>query len=113
MMERILKQQQPLCAALLELRKQDLMPSDGEVTAMETFIDVLKPLVQITEKIGGEKWVTLSVVKPVLFKLTEKHLVDERTDSCLKKALKKAILSDLKNRYTDNQLIGIACFLDP
>ena len=39
MMERILKQQQPLCAALLELRKQDLMPSDGEVTAMETFID--------------------------------------------------------------------------
>ena len=89
------------------------MPSDGEVTAMETFIDVLKPLVQITEKIGGEKWVTLSVVKPVLFKLTEKHLVDERTDSCLKKALKKAILSDLKNRYTDNQLIGIACFLDP
>ena len=47
MMERILKQQQLLCAALLEkVRKQDLMLSDGEVTAMETFIDVLKPLVQ-------------------------------------------------------------------
>ena len=48
-----------------------------------------------------------------MFKLTEKHLVDERTDSRLKKALNKAILSDLKNRYTDNQLIDIVCFLDP
>ena len=113
MMERILKQQQPICATLLEAQKQDLMPTDGEVTAMETFIDVLKPFVQITEMIGGEQWVTLSVVKPLLFKLTKKHLVEERTDTRLKKALKKAILSDLKNRYTDSQLIDIACFLDP
>ena len=55
MLERILKQQQPLCAALLELRKTDLMPTDGEITAMEVFLDVMKPIAQITEVIGAEK----------------------------------------------------------
>ena len=51
MMERILKQQQPLCAALLELRKTDLLPSDMEITAMEVFIEVMRPIVEITEVI--------------------------------------------------------------
>ena len=36
MVERVVEQQQALCAALLELRKGDLMPSDQEFTAMET-----------------------------------------------------------------------------
>ena len=34
----ILKQQQPLFAALIEIHKSDLMPSDAEITAMVAFI---------------------------------------------------------------------------
>ena len=45
MAERILSQQQPLCAALLELRKGDLMPSDGEFTTLESFVKVMRPIV--------------------------------------------------------------------
>ena len=53
MVERILSQQQPLCAALLELHKGDMMPSDAEFSTLEAFVKV--PLVIITEDIGAEK----------------------------------------------------------
>ena len=35
MVEQVVEQQQALCAALLELRKGDLMQSDQEFTAIE------------------------------------------------------------------------------
>ena len=92
------------------------MPSDVEITAMETFLDVMHPFIQITESVGGEKWVTLSVVRPLLYKLINKHLVDTLSDSCLKKTMKRAILNDLETRYTDlfaAELLDKACFLDP
>ena len=34
-----------LCASLLEL-KEELMPSDQEFTTMETYITIMKPLVE-------------------------------------------------------------------
>ena len=69
MMERIIKQQQPICATLLEIKRGDLMPSEVEFAAMESFIKILKPLVEITETMGGQKWVTISAVHPFLYKL--------------------------------------------
>ena len=98
MVKRIL-QQQPLCATLLQIRKTDLMPNDGEINAME---EVMTPLLEIMETIGGEKWVTLSVVRPLLYKLTKKHLADSSADSRLKKSLKTAVLNDLKTQYVED-----------
>ena len=69
MMERIIKQQQPICATLLEIKRGDLMPSEVEFAAMESFIKILKPLVELTETMGGQKWVTISAVRPFLYKL--------------------------------------------
>ena len=69
MLESILKQQQPVFATLLEVHKADLIPTNAEITCMEIFLDVLKPFVEITESVGGEKWVTLSLVRPLLYKL--------------------------------------------
>ena len=116
MMERILKQQQPLCAALLELRKTDLLPSDTEITGMEVFVEVMRPIVEITEVIGGEKRVTISAVRPLLHKLINQHLVVKPSDAQLTKNVKKAVLTDLKSRYNDvavETLLNAACFLDP
>ncbi len=72
MVERVLEQQQPLCATLLELRKGDLMPSDAELVTMENYVAVMKPLVVITEAIGAEKWVTISTVRPLLHTRVER-----------------------------------------
>ena len=67
MLKRILKQQQPLFSTLIEIYKSDLMPSDAEITVMEAFVAVMDPIVNITEVICGEKWVTL---RPLQYKLT-------------------------------------------
>jgi len=37
----------------------------------------MKSIVLVTEVICGEKWVTLSGVRPLMYKLTAKHLVEQ------------------------------------
>ena len=54
MIERIIQQQQPICATLLQMKKTDLMPTDAEIIIMEIFLEVMKTLVLITEVMGGE-----------------------------------------------------------
>ena len=41
MMERILQQQQPLCATLIEIRRSDLMPTDTEISNIEGFVEAM------------------------------------------------------------------------
>ena len=65
----VLEQHQPLCATLLELKKGDLMLSGYEFSVMEKNAAVMKPLVEITEAIDAEKWVTISAVRLLLHKL--------------------------------------------
>ena len=54
MMERVIEQQQPLSATLSQIRKGDLMPTDSEISAMYSFVEFMKPFVQMTEAIGGK-----------------------------------------------------------
>ena len=69
MIERILEQQQPLCATLLELKKGNLMPTDIKFSNMELFIQVMKPIVEITEALGAQQYVTIFILRPLLHKL--------------------------------------------
>ena len=100
MLERIIGQQQPLCAATIQLKKTDLMPSDNEISSMEAFLEVMKPVVRITEVIGGEAKLTISAVRPLLQKLF-KHLVVNPADTTLVSQLKEAVAGDLESRYTN------------
>ena len=83
MVEQVLEQQQPLCATLFELRKGDLMPTDNEFSVMECFKDVMKPLVEVKEAIGADQWVTMPVIRPLLYKLVYIHLKSTPADSQL------------------------------
>ena len=79
------------------------------------FIEVLKPIVELTEAIGGEKLVTISTIRPLLHKLMSVHLVEKFSDGRLPKTLKDVLLTDLKARYTTTKLqsfLNVACFLD-
>ena len=73
MIERVVEQQQPVCAALFKLRKGDLMPSDNEFATMETYLEVMKPLVEIRGA-RGPKVVTISSVSPLIHKLNNTYL---------------------------------------
>ena len=100
---------------LLELRKGDLMPSESEFSTMETFVAVMKSLVQITEAIGAQKWVTISAIRPLLHKLLNIEFQPASSDSSLKKSMKRVMHSNLEHRYTGPKLEALnkAAFLDP
>ena len=104
MVQRILHQQQPICAALLEVHKTDLMPTESEFKSLEEFVTVMKPLVNITEAIGAEKWVTVSTLRLVLKKLLSTHFAKEAADCPLVKTMKWVMLDDLKGQYTGDIL---------
>ena len=82
MAERIILMQHSLSvsATLCAIRKGDLMPRDSEFAVLEQFIEIMKPIVEITKAIGGEKWVTTSTIRPILHKLLEVHLKCEDLD---------------------------------
>jgi len=79
MMERMLEQQQLVSATLPQLRKGDLMPTDTEISTLYDFVQFMKPFVQMTEAIGGKKWVTILSVRPLIHKITRSHLVLKMT----------------------------------
>ncbi len=91
------------------------MPFDQEFKTMEDFVVVMKPLVDVTEVIGAHKWVTISTLRPILYKLLNNHLPPVSGDSELVKSMKKVLSGDLGERYTGDtlQLLTKACFLDP
>ena len=115
MMECIHDQQQPLCATLLEIRKLDLMPSDEEFTNMEQFLEVMRPLFEITEALGAQKWVTVSTIRPLLHQLFNKFLKSMPSESRLAKLRKQKMQHNLINQYTGSivDLLNVATFLDP
>ena len=114
MISRILEQQQALSAVLAEDKKNwHRMPTDTELSVLETVNDILKPLSYLTDALAGEKYVTASAVNPVL-KHIQKKLAE--IDTSLAKELKEVISSDLKRRYSDPEvceILDLASFLDP
>ena len=58
----------------------------------------------------------ISAVKPLMYKLTARHLIAKESESNFIKALKNAVFKDLQTRYTNPSVINIldkTCFLDP
>lgn len=91
------------------------MPSDFESAAVPDFLAVMKSLVQITEALGGEEWITITMVWPLLHKLLTVHLQCSLLELQLCKSMKKAMFDNLSNHYTGPilNLLTKACFLDP
>lgn len=71
---------------------------------MEIFLEVLKPIVEITEAIGGEKLVTISTIKPLLHKLLSKHSTEKPSDDTLTKILKSIICTDLNGHCNTTEV---------
>ena len=93
MIQRVLEQQQPLCATILELKKGDLMSTDVEFSNMEMFVQVMKSIVEITETLGAQKYVTISMVRPLLHKLLNNILKNSDSDSRLTKMMNEGELA--------------------
>ena len=75
-----------------------------------------KALQEFTDIMSGEKYVTVSAIKPVLKHLEEKVLVDADADTSLTCDIRRKIMVSLTARYVGtkiNELLDVATFLDP
>ena len=61
---------------------------DDEFTTLESYCKVMKPLVDIIKAIGGERWATISTVRPLLL---NNFFSSSSRDSELEKAMKKSM----------------------
>ena len=75
------------------------MPSDFEFATLEAIVSVMKLAVEITEAIGGEKWITISTIRPNLHKLLQSSLLLSYDDTAQIKTFKKVLLTDLQEWY--------------
>lgn len=116
MMGRLLEQQAAVCAAVIELKCMDFLPSGDDLKIVENVIEVLKPFKDITETVSGEKYTTVSLVKSLLHHLLTQSLEVKVEDPVCIQHMKSAMKQNLRSRYSlpeVDQLLRVVCFLDP
>ena len=119
MLEILLEQQQAVCAALLESTKRDdryLMPSSNDFTVIEELVEILEPFRDATEVVSGEKYPTISIICPLLYKFLNVTLCEKDDDTSLCKEVKRAIRVDLESRYVSQEVeekLRLSSYLDP
>ena len=91
------------------------LSSSASSSSASLFVKVMKPLVEITEAIGAEKWVTISVIRPLIHKLLEGYFKLKSGDSRLERTMKESMRCNFHQRYTGStlMLLNKAAFLDP
>ena len=99
MMGRLLEQQAAVCAAVIELKRMDLLLSGDDLKLVENVIEVLKPFKDITENVSGEKYTTVSLVKPLLHHLLTQSLKVKTEDPVSIQHMKAAMEENFRSRY--------------
>ena len=88
MVDCVVEQQAPICATLVEVKRMDLLPKDGEFSLLEAVLKVLKPFKDVTVQISAEKYVTVSTIYPLLHHFIDTVLKVEDSDSAPIKGMK-------------------------
>lgn len=115
---RILEQQLAIAAVLIEGTDsmKALSLEQKEIKLLEELKDILEPLKDITVKLSGESYATISIILPTMFKLIHTHSAIAEKDSAFKIALKNALRENLKIRYQKPEVklfLQKAACLDP
>ena len=116
MLERLMEQQAAIAAVLMDEKVRRLMPEGEEWTIIEQLVEILTPFQQATEAMGAVKYSTLSMVKPLLYKLSQITLNVNDSDTATVKQVKTTIKNDLDGRYQTaalQRIMNVAMYLDP
>ena len=119
MVSRVIEQQAPICATLLDQKRMDLLPKDSEFKLLEELIVVLKPFKDVTEQMSAQKYVTISAVRPLLHYLLNDVLKlsdEDSSESIAIIRMKSEMSKNLGSRYQTSvvlDLLNLACFTDP
>ncbi|GAA6084883.1 ceramide transfer protein isoform X1 [Tachysurus ichikawai] len=86
----------------------------ADLEVLESVNKALSPLQDFTDALSGERYVSISYVKPALHILNTSALAEEEVDTGLTKSLKSKILNYLNEKYEVTQdLLNMPTFLDP
>ncbi|XP_040278097.1 E3 SUMO-protein ligase ZBED1-like [Bufo bufo] len=119
MIQRLLEQEKAISQVLKADRKtRHLVPTWQDIDVLESMNKTLSPLLEFTDALSGEEYVSVSTVKPVLHLLntTVLPLADDDIDTELTKDMKTAILKYLNEKYSDvatDDLLDMASLVDP
>ena len=93
-----------------------LVPKWQDIEVLEAVDAALSPLAQFTDLMCASKYVTISALKPVLYRLKHEELAVGEKDLPLTASIKKNIMKYLEDKYASDekqQLMNVTCFLDP
>ncbi|XP_030012474.1 zinc finger BED domain-containing protein 1-like [Sphaeramia orbicularis] len=117
MIARFLEQEKALSQVLLADKKaRHLVPSWQDMALLESLNKALGPLFEFIDALSGERYVTVSFLKPVLHLFNNEILSRKDGDTELTKAVKEGILKYLNEKYDDhttNNLLDMATLVDP
>ena len=115
--ERLLEQERAVSKILGSDKKtRHLVLHWQDLEVLESVNRALKPLVEFTDTLSGEDYVTVSYVKPVLHLFESSILAVQEDDTPLTKSIKVSILDYLKEKFADpetNKLLDMASLMDP
>ncbi|XP_038561459.1 E3 SUMO-protein ligase ZBED1-like [Micropterus salmoides] len=117
MISRILEQQKALTQVLYADKKaQHLIPTWQDIDVLESVSKLLGPLLDFTDALSGEDYVSVSCVKPVLHLFNASILLMQEEDTDLTKKLKNEMLDYINVKYEDEstqELLDMGSCLDP
>ena len=117
MINRVLEQQKAIVQVLSSDRKtRNLTPRWQDIEVLEAINNSLSPLVEFTDALSGEQYVSISLVKPTLHLFHTSILAVEDNDTDLSKSIKQTIMGYLNDKYGDSktqELLDMASAVDP
>lgn len=117
MIARVPEQEKGLRQVLSVDRKTaHLVPTWQDLEVLESINKALAPLADFTDILSGEKYVTFSVLIPLLKHITDDVLSDDEEDMTHTTDIKQQIITYLEGKYEDStlkELLFTASFLDP
>ncbi|XP_074550123.1 E3 SUMO-protein ligase ZBED1-like [Halichoeres trimaculatus] len=117
MIARFLEQEKALSQVLLADKKaRHLVPSWQDMALLESVSKALGPLVEFTDALSGEMYVSVSFLKPVLHLFNNEVLSRQDGDTELTEAIREGILNYLNEKYDDeptNNILDMATLVDP
>ena len=117
MIQRVIEQEKAISQVLrAEKKTRHLVPSWQEMDVLESVSKTLGPLIEFTDALSEEEYVSVSYLKPVLHLLNNTVLTPAEDDTDLTKDMKKSILKYLNEKYSEaatDDLLDMASLLDP
>ena len=92
------------------------MPSEEELTTIESMVQVLELLSYFTDALSGEFHVTVSAMRPLLSHILNTNLLVSPEDSANVSQMKNKIKEYLESQYSNSslsQLLDKCSYLDP